>query len=120
MTQRQYEQFLKTIEKKGYTLCNAPKTISNESFYYYKGFAYTDDENGNRLVGYQVIFLVWDFRELPNVPDYDAWGVTPLILTESHEWSRIDLEITEQNFDVEKVEQFAHDFYYNFLLVHGL
>ena len=121
MTDEQYQHFKKVVEDKGYKLVDVPRTISNENFYYYKGFSYTEDEgSGERTPGYQVIFLVWDFRKYEQVPDCDEWGITPMVLTESHEWSRIDLQITEQNFDVDKVEQFAHDFYFHFLLVHGL
>lgn len=120
MTQQQYDNFKQTVEANGYKLCNHAKTISNENFYYYKGFAYTEDENGKRSSGYQVLFLVWDFRMYEHVPENYEWGVTPMVLTDSHDWSRIDLMITEQNFDVEKVEHYAHDFYFNFVLVHGV
>ena len=120
MTQKQYEQFKATLGAKGYTLCNVPRTISNESFYFYKGFAHTEDENGNRSPGYQVIFLVWDLRKYDSLPKYDTWGVTPMVLTDSHDWSRIDLQITDRNIDVDKFENYAHDFYFNFVLVHGL
>lgn len=120
MTQEQFEQFKTTVEAKGYRLHNIPRSITNEDFYYSKGFANTEDEYGERIPGYQILFLVWDFRKYEQVPEHDERGITPLIITESHEWSRIDLEITQQNFDVDKVEQYAHDFYYDFVLVHGL
>ncbi len=120
MTEEQYHKFKATIEKKGYGLHNVPRTIHNENFYYYKGFSYTDVD-GERYPGYQIIFLVWDFREYRYCqPENYCWGVTPLILTESHEWSRIDLELTAQNFDVDKIEEYAKDFYFNFVLTHGL
>ena len=119
MTQQQYEQFKAVVEKKGYKLCNVPNTIHNEHFYYYKGFAYLDGEDAQ--AGYQVIFLVYDFnRNFANIPDDYEWGVNPLILTDSHDWPRIDLEITVNDFDVDKLEQYAHDFYYNFVLIHGV
>ena len=120
MTEEQYELFKTIVEKKGYKLRNVPRTIHNEHFYYYKGFAYTEID-GEKEAGYQIIFLVWDHRQymLGQVDDYNM-GVTPLILTDSHEWPRIDLEITAHNFDVDKVEEYAHDFYFNFVLTHGL
>ena len=121
MTEEQYKHFKQTIEDKGYKLVNHPNTIHNESFYYYKGFAYTEDEDGECTPGYQIIFLVWERFHMTHIPNMDAYGVTPLILTNNHEWERIDLEITDDKVnDVDSVEQFAHDFYYKFLLVHGL
>ena len=68
--------------------------------------------------------MVWDHRnhrvETP-VPQDLQMGITPLILTQNHEWERIDLEITDDNvIDVDFVEHFAHDFYFNFLLIHDL
>ena len=119
MTVEQYDQFREVIRKKGYKQYNHPGTIHNESWYFYKGFAYTEDEeSGERTPGYQVFFLVWDWRTYDYIPD--DWGVTPLIITDSHDWSRIDLQITDQNIDVEKFEQYAHDFYFNFVIIHGL
>lgn len=67
-----------------------------------------------------MLFLVWDFRQFDAVPECDEWGVTPMVVTESHDWSRIDLQITDRNIDVEKFEQYAYDFYFNFVLIHGL
>lgn len=119
MKQKDYDKFKATLEAKGYKLVDVPRTISNENFYYYKGFAYTEnEESGERTPGYLVIFLVWDWRTYDYIPD--DWGVTPLIITESHDWSRIDLKITDQNPDVAKFEQYAHDFYFKFVIVHGL
>lgn len=124
MTVEQYDQFREVIKEKGYKQCNYPNTIHNESWYFYKGFAYIEDECGDHSPGYQVIFLVYDRRnhrvEIP-LPDNYTMGVTPLILTQNHEWERIDLEITDNNpLDVDCVEQFAHDLYYQFLLTHNL
>ena len=124
MTVEQYDQFREVIRKKGYKQYNHPCTIQNESWYYYKGFAHTEDEDGERSPGYQVIFLVWDRRnhrvDIP-VPDKNTMGITPLILAQSHEWERIDLEITDDKLtNVDSVEQFAHDFYFNFLMIHNL
>ena len=120
MTQEQYDLFKATVEEKGYKLHNVPRTIHNEDFYYYKGFAYSEKDE-EKEAGYQVLFLVWDFTNYRDCqPEDYCWGVTPLILTDSHEWPRIDLEITAQNFDVDKVEEYAHDFYFNFVLTHGL
>ena len=124
MTVEQYDQFREVIRQKGYKQYNHPGTIHNESWYFYKGFAHTEDENGERSPGYQVIFLVWDHRnhrvETP-LPQDMTMGITPLILTQNHEWERIDLEITDDKvIDVDFVEHFAHDFYFNFLLIHDL
>ena len=115
MTTEQYNHFVEVMEKRGYKLYKRKATIQREDFYYYKGFAY--DENGN--VGYSLLFLVYDFGYIANPEEYE-WGVMPFVITESHEWPRIDLEITDNNFDVEKVEEYAHDFYFNFVLTHGL
>jgi hypothetical protein len=116
MTQEQYETFKAAVEKKGYKLHKVPRTIHNEHFYYYKGFAYPDKEDTQ--AGYQIIFLVWDFRPFRDGQSEDyEWGVTPLILTENHDWPRIDLEITVNDFNVDKLEKYASDFY-NFVLTH--
>lgn len=118
MTGQQYEKFKAAIEEKGYKLRNVRGTIHNEHFYYYKGFDYNMEADE---WGYQIIFLVWDWSEYPSmIANADHFGVEPLIITDSHEWPRIDLQLTNDNFDVDKVEQYFHDFYYNFVLTHGL
>ena len=116
MTKTQYKAFVKSAEKNGYSLVNRKSNIQNEDFYYYKGFAY--DDKGRP--GYQILFLVWDREPFHDLPAHYAVGVSPMIITESHDWSRIDLQITESNFDIKKVEDYAHNFYFNFVLVNGL
>ena len=43
MNEQQYNRFKAVIEARGYKLCNVPGTIQNESYYYYKGFEYSED-----------------------------------------------------------------------------
>jgi hypothetical protein len=114
MTKEQYETFKATIEEKGYKSYNVKGTIHNEDNYFYKGFAYSDEEDAEP--GYQIIFLVWNHSEYmqEGLDDY-IFGVSPLILTSNDEWPRIDLQITKNNFDVDKVEDFACAFYHSFI-----
>ena len=114
MTLEQYEKFASIVEHKGYRLSNVKGTIQNEHFYFHKGFAYNGEHPG-----YQVLFLVWDYRDAADMPDDYRMAVTPLILTESKDWPRIDLSITITNFDVDKIEEYAKDFYYHFNLLRG-
>ena len=115
MTLEQYERFKTVINIKGYRLSNVKGTIQNEHFYFHKGFAYKGE-----LPGYQILFLVWDYKDAADMPDDYRMAVTPLILTESKEWPRIDLSITITNFDVDKIEEYARDFYYHFNMLRGL
>ena len=112
MNEQQYNRFKAVIEARGYKLCNVPGTIQNESYYYYKGFEYSESVE-DPTPGYQIIFLVWDRRNYPDttLPDGDIMGVTPIILTQSDTWPRIDIELTKQNFAVSSVELFAKNVY---------
>ena len=109
MNKEQYKSFKKAAEDKGYKLWNVANSIQRESFYYYKGFAYQD--SGERRAQYRVLFLVYDFTSNSCVPENDSFGVTPLVITESGQWPRIDLELTKDNFDIKDVEDYAKEFY---------
>lgn len=114
MTARQFRKFEKEMEKLGYKLYKRARTIQNESFYYCKGFCY-DWRKDDHDPGYQILFLVYDWSNIPG-NNGDVYGVTPLVITSSDLWPRIDLELTVQKIDVVKFEKFASDFF-DFLIV---
>lgn len=115
MTTKEYNTFVEEIERNGYKKWRLSKCIQNEDFYFYKSFA----KNDKGISGYQVLFLVWDSRNYPGDGSH-GFGVSPHIITESDEGSRIDLTITEDNFSLENIEKFAYDFYFKFILTHEL
>jgi len=121
MTKKEFEQLEKVLEQKGYKKHNAPRMMLNEDYSFYKGFAYTEDDNGDREPGYQIFFLVWDWERMGlagGVIAEDKVGVFPHFLTSNGQWSRTDLMITGLTFDVDEVERYFKDFYY-FTVHHG-
>lgn len=113
MTQKEFEQFEKIIKTKGYQR-KEDGILNDGKPYYSKGFG---DPKDDSQPFYQVVFNIKDYSSI------NRMLVIPLILADSHEWASIEINVLEEdagNVNVDKVEKFAHDFYFDFVLVHGL
>lgn len=109
MTSQEYELFeekLNTNEYQKYT-----GAVVNEDYYWCKGFEYQVDKYGYKSPAYQVIFSVWDYRNKPHlrVPDFSKVGVCAKVIISRN--GRIDLELTQDEFDIKDIEIKAHLFY---------
>lgn len=112
MTPEQYETFQAELLARGYTFYGYAKTIKSESWYFAKGFAYKG-KGCYRHPSYQVLFLVYDFRNEPSLQGFETKriGVSPLIITHNDDFGRIDIELTHDNPNIEISERYAEKFY---------
>lgn len=107
MTVEQIEQFEQELIKHGYRKWNGK--ISNEDYYWCKGFERYEDEDGDEICSYQVLFQIWDNRKYSQVPDNSKFGVqVTVLISDNH---RTDLILCRSIYDIEGVEKQASSFY---------
>ena len=113
MTQKEFEQFEKIIKTKGYQR-KKNEFVNGVEPYYWKCFGNSEDDS---QPSYIVRFLI------KNHSSINQGLEIPMICADSHEWASIEMNVLEEDagkVNIDKVEKFAHDFYFNFVLVHGL
>lgn len=108
MTGKEYNEFEELLSSHGYRKYKG--SITNEDYYWCKGFEYKVDEYEEKNPSYQVIFSVWDYRDKPHlrVPDFDKVGVEARVIMSCN--GRIDLELTQEKFDIADIENKATSF----------
>lgn len=116
MTTKQYKKFEKEMEVRGYKLYNRSRTVYNEHYYYCKGFCY-DYRKKDPSPGYQLLFLVYDWRDVSDFA-VDDYGIQPLIITSNKKYSHIDLTFLPDKINVKEIEEYAEDFYHQFVLAY--
>lgn len=107
MTVEMYSQLTEQLVANGYRKWNG--SISNEDYYWCKGFGYYYDEDGDRRCSYQVLFQVWDNQKYKQMPNNAQFGIAVTILI-SHN-HRTDLLISRETYDIKEVETKAQSFY---------
>lgn len=108
MTEQEYEKFSEALQENGYK--KYAGTLSNEDFYWCKGFEYQEDEDGDKQSSYQVLYLIWDMRKYKGIPENSQFGVQMQVLIS--EDRRTDLKRShEGNDDIKKNETIAQSFY---------
>ena len=109
MTIKEYIDFAELLKADGYRKYNG--AIVNEDYYWCRGFEYQVDEYGDRSPAYQVLFSVWDYRDKPQLrmTDFDKVGVCARVIMSGN--GRIDLELTQNEFDIKDIETKAQSFY---------
>lgn len=109
MTIKEYIDFAELLKDNGYRKYNG--AVINEDYYWCRGFEYQVDEDGNRRPSYQVIYSVWDYRDKPHLrmPDFDKVGICARVIMSGN--GRIDLELTQNEFDIKDIETKAQSFY---------
>lgn len=109
MTNKEYNEFEELLSSHGYRKYKG--SIINEDYYWCKGFEYKVDEYEEKNPSYQVIFSVWDYRCKAHlrVPDFDKVGLCARVIMSGE--GRIDLELTQDKFDIADIEMKASSFY---------
>ena len=108
MTRQQFESFESKLKEAGYKRYQGP--ITNNDFYFAKGFAYYYDEDGDRYPSYQIIYSVWDYTNYPIVPDNDKFGIEPRIMLHVSD-QRTDLIFVREDCEIEEIESKAEKFF---------
>ncbi len=107
MTTKEVKDLESLLESKGYKHYDKHLT-SSEDYAYCKSFDITYDEYGDRNVGYQVAFRFWDWRKYGKT-GLCEFGLDVIVLASQEH--RSDLVFTQEEYDIEKIEQIAEGFY---------
>lgn len=107
MTTKEAKDFESLLESKGYK-CYNQCLSSNEDYAYGKSFGITYDEDGDRKVGYQVLFRFWDWRKFDAIASCEFSVNVAVLVSQEH---RSDLILAQEKYDIDKIEQIAEGFY---------
>lgn len=107
MTPQEYEKFAEALQENGYRKYHA--TLTNEDFYWCKGFLHKEDEDGDKRSSYQVLYQVWDMRKY-KLPEISSFGVQMRVLISENR--RTDLVRCHETGDnIKQNETIAQSFY---------
>ena len=108
MTPQEYEKFAEALQENGYKKYTG--CLSNEDFYWCKGFLHEEDEDGDKRSSYQVLYLIWDMRKYKIIPNNSYFGVQMRVLISENR--RTDLVRSHAGSDdIKKNETRAQSFY---------
>ena len=108
MTPQEYEKLAEALRENGYKKYEG--FLSNEDFYWCKGFLHQEDEDGDKRSSYQVLYLIWDMRKYKNIPENSHFGVQMQVLISENR--RTDLVRCHETGDnIKKNETIAQSFY---------
>lgn len=108
MTLQEYEKFAEALQENGYR--KYAGRLSNEDFYWCKGFLHKEDEDGDKRSSYQVLYSIWDMRKYEGVPQIGKFGVQMRVLISENR--RTDLVRCHETGDnIKKNETIAQSFY---------
>ena len=108
MTTQEYEKFAEALQENGYKKYG--DCVTNEDFYWCKGFLYQEDEDGDKRSSYQVLYQVWDMRKYKGIPEYSQFGVQMRVLISENR--RTDLiRCHETGNNIKENETIAQSFY---------
>lgn len=107
MTPQEYEKFAEALQENGYRKYH--DALTNEDFYWCKGFLHQEDEDGDKRSSYQVLYQVWDMRKY-KLPEISSFGVSMRVLISKN--TRTDLVRCHETGDnIKKNETIAQSFY---------
>lgn len=107
MTPQEYEKFAEALQENGYRKYH--DTLTNEDFYWCKGFLHQEDEDGDKRSSYQVLYQVWDMRKY-KLPEISSFGVSMRVLISKN--TRTDLvKCHETGDNIKQNETIAQSFY---------
>ena len=107
MTPQEYEKIAEALQENGYK--KYAGSLSNEDFYWCKGFEYQEDEDGDKSSSYQVLYLIWDNRKY-KAPENSLFRVQMRVLIS--EDRRTDLVRGHETGDnIKENETIAQSFY---------
>ena len=92
MTPQEYEKFAEALQENGYRKYHA--TLTNEDFYWCKGFLHQEDEDGDKRSSYQV--LISENRRTDLVRCHETGDnikQNETIAQSFYEWAKKNLEL---------------------------
>lgn len=115
LNKAELEVMEKTLMGSGYNRYDGH--YKTEDFGYWKSFEVTKDEYGDKVIGYQVAILFYDFSKYPSYTNERPIGVQfEFLLGPENTIGRVDLSISGDEMTPEKFEQLSAKFHKQFCL----
>ena len=104
------------LEERGYRRITGCKAELRDDYEYYKAFYYPINDDGERMLKYQIFFEFWDFTKYgrADITPENGFSVSICIMPEScrGEVGRRDLQLSVDWWDkVDKIEDLAENYY---------
>ena len=109
-SQSEFEELTKKLIEKGYTHYKQQKWKSSDSIFW-KSFHKTYDEDGDKIIPYQVGFAVYDFSKYQHVNEGISISYEFLIGADLYKIDRLDLSISDSKMTIEEFEEFCEKLY---------
>ena len=113
-TEKEFEVFEAKMIESGYVKRNYK--FKSETFGFWKTFHKTYDEEGEKLIGYRLAILVWDWREyrhFDSLANQYPYGVQLEFISGNKATpdGRFDFTISDDKCTIEKLEMIAEKIY---------
>lgn len=108
--QETIQQFELELKERGYGKHTAP--YKNEDYGYWKSFGISYDEDGDKVIQYQIGLLVYDFGKYPqNTSEFPISIQFEFLLGNNDKIGRVDLTVSDDNISVTHFEEICNNFY---------
>ena len=114
-TQLEFEELTEKLIEKGYTHYKQQKWKSSDSIFW-KSFHKTYDEDGDKIIPYQIGFAVYDFSKFQQVHEGISISYEFLLGADLYKIDRLDLSITDSKMTIEEFEEFCETLYQSELI----
>jgi hypothetical protein len=106
------ESFEKSLIEKGYKRMRGH--YKAEDYALWKSFHVTYDEDGDKIIGYQIAFLVYDFGKYERFDGDKPFSIACEFLLGNNKFiDRVDLTASDDKITVEFFEKMCEKFYKN-------
>ena len=106
------EVFEKALVEKGYNKIEGH--YKSEEYGWWKSFHVTYDEDNDKVIGFQVAFLVYNHGKYARFDGAEPFSVACEFLLGNNEFvSRVDLSISDDKITAEQFEKLCEKFYKN-------
>lgn len=115
MTREEFKSFEEKLTAHGYRKYNG--RLTNEDFYYCKGFGRGQNKHDEDRNNYQILFKVWDFSKYADrdkMCAIDPMRIAPMIMVSRVIDERLDFSLygeTINRTDINQIEILAESFF---------
>jgi hypothetical protein len=110
LNEKDLEILTNKLIDKGYTHYKQQKWKSSDSIFW-KSFHKTFDIYGDKVIGYQVGFAIYDWSKYQHVNEGISISYEMLLGSDLFKIDRLDLSITDSKMTIEEFEEFCENLY---------
>lgn len=104
MTNKEYEDYIEVLKKRGYKFCGS----RYDNPYYYKVIEYRKDEDGDSRAVCQLVFNLYETEDNRRGEVYHS--IEPVVMVSRNIEERLDLTISHPKRSIEECERIAKEF----------